>query len=427
MYCSNQLILDEADSLLDMGFREDIEAIAREMPQAPERQTFMFSATVSRSIQQVARAALAENHSFINCVSNDAPPIHAHIPQYHTLLPSAADQIPHVLRLIAHDQLKNAGQSKVLLFLPTTKMTQLFGTILTELQKSLPNPRTRIYEIHSKRTQQYRTRMSNEFRSDKSGASVLVSSDISARGVDYPGVSRVIQIGVPASAEQYVHRVGRTGRGTDKHGRADLVLLPWEAGFVTWQLTNVPMKALTVDQLAPELTELTQAHDAQSSPRSKTTHPYMPKLESLDTEITKLQENMDEDAVKETMSSLLGYYAGKVGELRCPKNVMVAGLKEWSVQAGGLANPPYISEAFLAKIGATERGAKRGVQSYRRDSQREKPQWTSRGNSRGGRRDGDESSGFRSRTGDDPSGFRPRTRQSGKQESWFMRGRERSS
>ena len=99
-------MLDEADTLLDMGFREEIEAITEMMPPTPKRQTFMFSATVSKAIQQVAREVLDPNHIFINCVTEESP-VHAHVPQYHTVLPSPKDQLPHILRLIAHDQLIN--------------------------------------------------------------------------------------------------------------------------------------------------------------------------------------------------------------------------------------------------------------------------------------------------------------------------------
>ncbi|KZP03070.1 DEAD-domain-containing protein, partial [Athelia psychrophila] len=98
-------VLDEADTLLDMGFRDDIDAIAEYLPKTPQRQTFLFSATVSRNIQQIARATLDKNHVFINTVSAADSPVHAHVPQFHTVLPSAAEQLPHALRLLAHDQL----------------------------------------------------------------------------------------------------------------------------------------------------------------------------------------------------------------------------------------------------------------------------------------------------------------------------------
>ena len=87
--------------MLDMGFREDIDAITQELVPAPERQTFVFSATISKPIQQVAREVLSRNHVYLNCVAEEDSPVHEHVPQYHTVLPSASEQLNHILRLIS--------------------------------------------------------------------------------------------------------------------------------------------------------------------------------------------------------------------------------------------------------------------------------------------------------------------------------------
>lgn len=379
-----------------MGFREDIEAIAKELPSTPHRQTFLFSATVSRSIQQVARATLDKNHVFINCVSDNAPPIHAHVPQYHTVLPGAGHQIPHILRLLAHDQLTNPGKSKVIVFCPTTKMTKLFSTFLRLLSKtSLPSGRrTNVYEIHSLRTQESRTKTSDGFRNDRHGASVLVSSDISARGVDYPGVTRIIQIGVPTSSDQYIHRVGRTGRGLEVAGRADLVLLPWEVGFVTWQLTDIPMKPLTVTELTSQVDALAKDYDENPTSYAPTPrglspdhiHPFTPALADMDNQIQILLQNLDEEAIRETLGAMLGYYIARSHELRVQRSVIVQGLKDWTVEACGLPKPPYISDAFLAKLGINDG---RTGNNYRGPSYEKRPletgprtHWMGRGSQR---------------------------------------------
>lgn len=355
------MILDEADTLLEMGFRQEIEAIAKFLPPTPERQTFMFSATVSKQIREVARETLDRDHSFINCVSEDTSPVHAHVPQFYTVLPDASQQLPHIVRLLAHDQLTNPAKSKTIVFLPTTKLTRLFNTFVRQLSATLPAGRnTRIYEIHSLMTQQARTRTSDRFRADTSGASILVSSDVSARGVDYPGVTRVIQVGIPGTSDQYVHRVGRTGRGSDKRGRADLVLLPWEAGFVSWQLSSIPLNSISVSDLASQVDGLAQSHDSDPQafvPKSSAMRrdifspQVVPALKDIEKSVARLFEMVDEDAARETLASLLGYYVSKAGDIRCQKTEILNGLCDWAVKACGLQKPPHFSDAFLKKLG----------------------------------------------------------------------------
>ena len=86
------------------------------------------------------------------------------------------------------------------------------------------------WELHSKKSQGYRNRVSDEFRKAEMG--VLFTSDVSARGVDYPNVSQVIQIGMPESGDQYIHRLGRTGRGSAAKGTGWIVLQQWESSFL---------------------------------------------------------------------------------------------------------------------------------------------------------------------------------------------------
>jgi ATP-dependent RNA helicase MSS116 len=372
-----QLVLDEADTLLDMGFRDDIEAVNAYLPPKTERQTFLFSATVSPAIHQIATKTMDKHHMFINTVSDDTSPVHAHIPQFHTILNNASEQIPHLLRLITQDQLANYGKSKIIVFLPTTKMTQLFTTLLRTLKRDgVPAGRsTEIYEIHSKKSQESRTNTSDNFRRDVSGASVLVTSDVSARGVDYPNVTRVIQIGIPGSPEQYVHRVGRTGR-RDLAGRGDLVLLPWEAGFVTYRLADIPIKPLRTEELTqqvlaakidseglPHLDRPRQTRPDRFDPRSRDRRysqqmtinlPVAPALENLETKVKGLLQDLDSEAINETFTSILGYYFGKSGELRCDKEVILEGCKQYTVDGLGLTEAPYVSRAFLEKIGFSE-------------------------------------------------------------------------
>ena len=402
-----------------MGFREDIEKIMKMMPPTPERQTFLFSATVSKAIQQISRQFLDQNHTFINCVTEESP-VHAHVPQYHTVLPSPEDQLPHTLRSLAHDQFTNPKLSKTVVFLPTTKMTQLFYTLLREMAKTtLPaGGRTNFYQIHSKRSQEQRTAASNAFRADSTGASVLVTSDVSARGVDYPGVTRVIQIGIPPTSDVYVHRVGRTGRaGTG--GRGDLVLLPWESGFVKWELNNIPLKTVTVDEMTSHVEKLAAEAD-EHNPRAPTKPSYLATVESTNKRVQEVLTMIDEEAVKETLMATVGYYLGKVGELRIDPQEILRGLKKWTVGALGLAEPPQISDRLLGLLGGRrKRDDKFGSRyppypgSFKKNTT---PHWTDRGNQwgrndRSGRPSGRQSSrSFGEADSRNRDGYRKRAR-----------------
>jgi ATP-dependent RNA helicase MSS116, mitochondrial len=128
------------------------------------------------------------------------------------------------------------------------------------LPSSPPSRRSRIYEIHSKKYQVGCDNASNASRNNTYGAAVLVISDVSARGVYYPGVTCVIQVGVPTGRKQYIHRVGRTGHaGHD--GRGDIVILPWEHKFIPTTLPDVPIRSLSVAELEEQTSALAEKHD----------------------------------------------------------------------------------------------------------------------------------------------------------------------
>ncbi|KAG8993002.1 hypothetical protein FRB94_011147 [Tulasnella sp. JGI-2019a] len=441
----NTLVLDEADTLLDMGFRNDIENITGYLPPTPVRQTLLFSATVSPAIRQIAQTTLDENFGYINCIAEDDSPVHAHIPQHFTTLPSGADQVPHIMRLIAQDQLLHPEFSKIILFCNTTKNTQLFTEVLRSCRTAFPDTRTDVLEIHSKKSQDQRARVSDQFRHKTSGCTVLVTSDVSARGIDYPDVTRVIQVGIPATATQYIHRVGRTGRGKNTEGRGDLVLLPFETGFVKHSLAEVPIKNTTVDDVRDEVNALADQYDANPSAFSRTTaapapgprdytrrddrRPMRPaytgpafgknlreRMDSVDAACEKGIANVSPTPVEEACGAMMGFYAGHRAEIRCRASDVVDGVKEWA-RTAFQTEAPRFSPQFLARIGlkdgveATPRsfggrrpsfsgGMGRGEWTSR-DSRRPSfgsdsgaPRWASRSDGDAGDRKGGRSGGY---------------------------------
>lgn len=382
---AKMLILDEADTLLDMGFKDELNRIVDQLPEKDVRQTFMFSATVSKDIQRIARSFLRPKYNFVDCVPEHETNTHLHIPQFATLS-SPKEQIPHVYRLLAHDALLHPEGGKAIVFLPTTKMTQLFAIILDQLRSYLPFGRrgTKVFEMHSKKTQTARDRTADSFRQAKGGYSILVTSDVSARGVDYPGVTRVIQVGIPTTSDNYVHRLGRTGRA-GKAGRGDLVLLPWEQKYLSGHLAEMPIKPMTTEGFQGELEKLAEEFDANPvkpsaaapaspSPRDarRDRHsrfgptasallpaintPVLPTISSMSSKISdEVIPQLAETEIEEAFGSQLGFYIGHADELRLHKMDILQHLKNWTTEGLGMSEAPYVSQDFLNKLGIRER------------------------------------------------------------------------
>ncbi|KAF8906813.1 P-loop containing nucleoside triphosphate hydrolase protein [Gymnopilus junonius] len=416
MKSCKMLILDEADTLLDMGFREDITRISSYLAPSPERQTFLFSATVSRQIQQIAQSTLDANHRFVNCVSADDSPVHAHIPQYHTVLRSGEELLPHLIKLIALDQLQHQSsskRSKVVIFLSTTNSVMLFSQLLRKAIAHLPLGRkTNLYEMHAKREMKTRTRVSNAFRND-TYPSIMVTSDVSARGVDYPGVTRVIQVGLPSGKDIYIHRVGRTGRGSNKQGRGDLVLMPWEMIFVHRHLRDVALKPVTSTDLTTELAELAAAH-----PQHKYDELKIGEIPKLSQELTSNLSTFAPDDISGAFSSQLGFFIGRARELGLDMHEMTKGLQKTWQEMWALDREPTVSRKLMEMMsGGGGFGSGRGGWGNRdRD----------RGSSGGGSRGGwssDRSGGY---GGGGGGGYRSNDRSSGSSYHSFDRG-DRSS
>ena len=220
------LVLDECDQLLDGGFQKDIEAIVAALPAA--RQTLCFSATVPEKMLSVLGLAMRAEYVTVDCVG-DAPPSHASIEQ-RVVVHELGDSLLMLHRSIRDEMARRPDDYKILAFLPTARQAQFSAAVLTEMGLC-------VLEIHSRRTAGERTAASDAFR--ESSKQVLLSSDVSARGVDYPDVSLVLQVGAPASRDIYVQRVGRTGRA-GRAGSGTLLLCSYEKGFLS-QLEGLPI------------------------------------------------------------------------------------------------------------------------------------------------------------------------------------------
>ncbi|KAK9076703.1 hypothetical protein SSX86_005037 [Deinandra increscens subsp. villosa] len=231
------LILDEADHLLDLGFRKDMEKIVDCLPR--NRQSLLFSATLPKEVRRVSQLSLKREHAYINTVGL-GPETHDKVNQSYLLAPH--EQHFQIVHHLLKDHIFQVPNYKVIVFCTTAMMTSLMFSLLREMKMN-------VREIHSRKPQLYRTRVSEEFKEEKQ--LILITSDVSARGMNYPDVSLVIQVGVPVDREQYINRLGRTGR-EGKGGEGILLLAPWEEYFLE-ELKDLPLHKSSSPHLDPDM------------------------------------------------------------------------------------------------------------------------------------------------------------------------------
>ncbi len=186
------LVLDEADRMLDMGFINDVRKIVSKVPK--KRQTMLFSATISPEIKTLA-ADMLKSPKVIQ-IGRPRNPIET-ITQHFYAVEKALK-----MELLLH-MIEDWRMFSVLVFSRTK-----YGA--DKISRKLTRAGIVAVAIHSNRTQNQRQQALDGFRSSK--YQVMVATDIAARGIDVEGISHVINYDVPTHAEDYVHRIGRTGR-----------------------------------------------------------------------------------------------------------------------------------------------------------------------------------------------------------------------
>ena len=186
------LVLDEVDRMLDMGFLPDVRRIVQKCPTV--RQTLFFTATLPPEIEQLASWALRDPHKVEIGRTHSAADTIAH-----AFYPVVAQQKFDLLQLL----LERTDFRSVLIFCRTRMGADRIAARLVQKGHS-------VGVMHSDRNQRERVEALESFKSGK--IEVLVATDIAARGLDIAGVSHVINYDVPENPEDYVHRIGRTGR-----------------------------------------------------------------------------------------------------------------------------------------------------------------------------------------------------------------------
>ncbi|PKP34597.1 MAG: ATP-dependent helicase [Bacteroidetes bacterium HGW-Bacteroidetes-17] len=190
------LVLDEADHMLDLGFIKDIRDLMRHLPR--KRQTLFFSATINEKIKNLAYSLVTDA---IRIQISPKDPVAKNI-EHAVAFVEMDDK-----RFFLEDLLKNNLEKKILVFVRTKVRAE-------RVKKAMERVEILTNTIHSDILQEERETTMLDFRTGH--LKVLIATDVSARGIDIPDVEYVINYDLPDSAEYYVHRVGRTGRGNQK-------------------------------------------------------------------------------------------------------------------------------------------------------------------------------------------------------------------
>jgi superfamily II DNA/RNA helicase len=192
----NTIVLDEADRMLDMGFVNDMRFVVSKMPR--DRHTLFFSATISPEVEKLIK-------DFLN------DPVRVTLKTGDT----SKNVLQDVVRVrqgqnkmdVLHELLQDKAFEKVIVFGRTKHGVQ-------NLSDALNKRGYLSTAIHGNKNQGQRQRALADFKNHKS--KILVATDVAARGLDIPNVSHVINFDIPATHEDYIHRIGRTGRGENK-------------------------------------------------------------------------------------------------------------------------------------------------------------------------------------------------------------------
>lgn len=216
---TSMVVLDEADRMLDIGFRRPIEQVLNAM--SPNRQTILVSATMPSDVLEISKKYMKPDKKLIDVTgaSDDRPMINPQVK--HSALVVENDAIGRTMVNVLRSRASKEGPFKVIVFFPVVKMVAYAYEVLREF---IPKD-VKLLAIHSDLSQGQRQRAADEFRN--ASRAILLGTDVIGRGVDFPDVTFVLQVGA-TTKEDYTHRLGRAGRA-GKAGEGVIILGKFES------------------------------------------------------------------------------------------------------------------------------------------------------------------------------------------------------
>lgn len=209
------LIIDEADRCLEIGFEEEMHQIIKYLPK--KRQTMLFSATQTTKVEDLVRVSFKNKPIYVGVHDKSSISTVAGVEQGFVVVASENRF------LLLYTFLRRNLKKKVIVFMSSCNAVKFYYELLNHVD--IP-----VLDLHGRQKQTKRTTTFNKFC--KADTAILICTDVAARGLDIPSVDWIIQFDPPDEPKEYIHRVGRTARGTETKGKALLFLLPAELGFL---------------------------------------------------------------------------------------------------------------------------------------------------------------------------------------------------